>query len=193
MNKTENKSRRVNIKAVYSQCYYKRRCKLMSCDSCKFIRRSHFIDAGVSYVKKHCLNYFVTVNFTSMVERLGYEWDDLYYFHNLIWGKFKRHGLKFIRCLSMDTDEYQNYLHPHIHLILNAKDALRYIDIAKEYSIRLECKVDDRRAIYDTEGVLGYMFDQNFIVTQLLKSKPRGIRLLRASKGLKCSFPQLSY
>ncbi len=172
-------------------CYSKRRCKKMSCISCRYIRRCYFIENGFDYANKHKLECFVTVNFsrTHVDAEICSGWDDLLYGHNLIWSKFKRNCVKYIRCLSMDTNEFQSYLHPHIHLILSVTEAYRYVDIAKNYSHNFDCKVDDRRGIYDLKGLLGYIYDQNFIKTQLLNPKPPRIKLLTASKGLKCGFP----
>jgi hypothetical protein len=91
----------------------------------------------------------------------------------------------------MATNETESYLHPHIHLILNAKEAVRYVDIANEFTINLDCKNAVVKPAYDLEGLLGYFYDQNFVVTQMITTKPRGVKLLTASKGMKCGFPDI--
>lgn len=166
------------------------KCKRVSCMVCSEIRRKSFIDSGVKYCLQHNMDTFVTVKATGILERQGYEWDDLSYYNRKIWTRFHRHGIKYIKCLSMDSEINELYLHPHFHLVLKCHDALRYVDIACDMIINHLYKTAVIKPIEDLEGVLGYIYDQNFKFTQMLQTKPKRIKLLTASKGMRCGFPR---
>jgi hypothetical protein len=162
------------------RCYASRYCRRLTCEFCMSLRRNKFIEDGTRFSMHHDLNYFVTQVFPL---KLGSDaWTSLYEGHFALWKKSYRHPApKFIRCLAMDGSAR----HPHAHYILHFRQA----ELMQHEAEKLGYKETHLLPIEDHERILGYLFDQNFKSTATLPNRPKGFRLLMASRGMKCGFP----
>lgn len=166
-------------------CHPSRPCRKMTCDFCAYNRRSYFIKQGVEFIEKNQINTFLTVAFKVEEERKSYEWNELFVYSKKIWSQFYRHPVsKYIKCLALGLKDSK----PHNHLVLDKNSADRFVIIAHKalpnYSIDT-----DIQEITDPEGLLGYLFDMNFKPSFCRVDRPPRIRLLTASRGLRCGFP----
>lgn len=162
-------------------CYPRRRCRRFHCDTCMSERRIHFIRNGCSYIEDNKLLAFCTIAFEPFPGWLG-QWEALFSNLELIWRKFYRHpSPRYIRCLSICSNGK-----PHIHLILSTLGAERISRIARS-RVR-DCSIVTEQ-VFDPEGLLGYLFDVNFEYAIRLADRPKRTRLLSASRGMRCGFP----
>lgn len=171
----------VNTKAVH--CFTARPCKRDTCPRCMAVRREYFCKEGAEFVEAHNLLSFVTIRFKD--GRKANPWVTLFNEFDLLWRAAYRHPApKFIRCLAIGTENDT----PHVHFIV-AEDFGRELQMISRL-LQIEC-TSTAEPIYDVENLLGYLFDVNFAETSTRLDRPRGRRLLSASRGMPCGFPQV--
>lgn len=174
----------INSKGT-QRCHPSRPCRKMTCNFCAENRRSYFIKQGVEFIEKNQIFTFLTVAFKVEEERKSYEWNDLFVNSKKIWSQFYRHPVsKYIKCLALGLKDSK----PHNHLVLDKKGADRFLKISREV-LHNDITDTDMREVTDPNDLLGYLFDMNFKPSFCRDDRPPRIRLLTASRGLKCGFP----
>jgi hypothetical protein len=161
-------------------CTESRPCKRMFCVQCYKKRRAFFISKGRQLIVHNKLDCFATLSLTCDTDG---PWGSVTRVTPKLSKQMSGKIGKYIRCISIGEGAST----PHIHYILSkmAGEKLDQITfVMKERSSF--CK----EKIFDSSGVLGYMFDQNFMYTFLLPDRPRRIRLLSASRQMPCGFPK---
>lgn len=163
------------------RCHPKRLCKSMRCGRCVRIRRQSFLHNGESYVVLHNLRAFVTVGFPD--DGTDWVWHILFKCFSSIWKKYYRHPApKYVRCLAIGRKDEK----PHVHILMTDIEAVKFQRVASQnpdFQIHVE-------SVTEIPSLLGYFFDQNYLATYLREDRPRGIRLLVASRGLRVGFPK---
>lgn len=162
------------------KCYEKRPCKrIASCDPCRLRRRDFFVAQGMPFLDKNKITHFVTVRWE---ESEPYKaWETVLREYPLIWKKMTRLFPRYVRCLAigeLDT--------PHVHFLLEARLVQPLSAMAFSSDSFRGFHEDE---IHDQAGVLGYLYDQNFYETFIRPDRPKRIRLLSGSRGMKYGFP----
>lgn len=176
----------LNSKVIYI-CLDKRPCKrIRTCNSCRLKRRYFFVQSGCDFSKKYNLDSFITVSFLSLNDR-G-DWAEfLELARSLSKKSTSSHKMKYIRTLGMGSR-----LCAHIHYLTTMAGAQKIKLLARSKSFKRSSSVNICiKKADDLGGLLGYFYDQNFIPAFCDPLRPKGIRILSASKGMPCGFPSL--
>ncbi len=161
-------------------CLRERPCKSMRCSRCQAKRRSLWIAKGVAYAHKHGLYFSATVAWP-LGEGESSWWKLLALTSELSKRLSGRKLGKYIRSLGVGARGC-----PHIHYLASYEGAQK-IRIAAR--IRKLPKPDVCIEQVDPGRWLGYLFDQNFLPAFLDPERPKGVRILSASRGMPCGFP----
>ncbi|WP_413289304.1 hypothetical protein [Bdellovibrio sp. HCB337] len=89
----------------------------------------------------------------------------------------------YIRVLSIGPKEC-----PHIHFLVNEASLAKVICAFNKKCPRVGRKIFEEKT-YEVKELLGYFYDRNFLPSFNDPSRPKGIRLLSASKPMRCGFP----
>ena len=154
----------------------------MKCRECVSKRRNHFIYTGVKFSSHHGLNRHVVINWNSPQFE---EWPHLLKLSSELAKLSSGRIGKYIRCLGMGKQSRT----PHIHYLLT-EDGEAQLELRAR--AQLWMKHFFSSCVPDPEGLLSYFFDRNFIPTFDDRERPRGIRVLSASRGMPCGYPSVS-
>lgn len=163
-------------------CSYYRPCKRMTCENCRKTRREYFVDSGLILAKKHNLNTHLIISWNwSKCDENWLKLSD-----NVSRLSKKMSGIRikpYIRVISIGEQG-----NPHIHFLTNSQTSEKIITSAYKLWSPESLVIYQSEANYP-EGLLGYFFDQNFIPSYLDSNRIKGIRLLAASRPMRCGFP----
>lgn len=157
-------------------------CKRMTCSFCRLKRRAFFVNNATVYCAAHEINTHFIVSW----RRLSKEHP---------WTTIQRQLPKLSKAASGKIGKYIRTIGiggrcstPHIHYLLQSErvEKLRGIALRKGPP-GTDVEVD---VTYDPEGLLGYFYDQNFLVAHLDPERPRRIRIISGSRGSPCGFPK---
>ena len=172
------------------RCSDKFRCKRMTCEVCMRIRRRYFVENGVKFASVNALDTHLIVSWhwSSIVKMDNYhveqdQWLPLVVRTGILSKKMS--GVKakpYIRVLAIGKKGC-----PHIHFILSEAVANKVRKICdKRWGKKVET---NHIRIHDVQQLLGYFFDQNFLPTVNRLDRIKGIRLITASRPMRCGFP----
>jgi len=164
-----------------ARCLPNWRCKRVAqCELCARIRRTYFISTATEFCRRWALDAFATVSWP--LSRNEEPWSKL----RLCCGRLSRGGLyrigKYVRVIAIGKSET-----PHVHLLIRREASTKLRHIA-----RRKGPPETRIAILpidDVGGLLGYLFDQNGLPAMRRTDRPRRIRILSGSRGLRLGFP----
>lgn len=162
-------------------CSVRRPCKRMRCPRCISIRRWFFLRSASRYSEAAGLNHHVVISWP--LEDKESPWLKLVAGRRNILSPLSGHRGKYVQVFALGL----KCRTPHVHLVVGEKLSRRLVRVVR--SSILFCprvKVDD---IWDSEGLFGYLFDQNFLPSFNDSERPRYIRLISSSRGMKCGFP----
>lgn len=171
-------------------CSARRPChRLVKCSDCTFRRREYFISACYGHAKACGLlderpNH-LTLSFLDPGE--AFSWIRLDDARRALLKPFNGKLGSFIKCWAIEplTDL------PHLHLIVGSTRTELILELVRQFG-PTGTNLHVQR-VTSLEGLLGYLFDMNFIPTYCDKRRPRGYRLLTASRGFPCGFPPIHY
>lgn len=185
----------LNSRKRPSRCSFNYPCKRMNCTNCIERRRRYFVVSGVLFSESRKLDTHLIIS---------WRWRD-----HITWKDYS--GKKFVTELdqwpkllnrstvlskTMSGIKAKPYIRvlaigekgcPHIHFLTTKAVAKKITKIYKKYWFdQADLKID---RVYDHRGLLGYFFDKNFLPTVNHPNKPKGIRLITASRPMPCGFP----
>lgn len=166
-------------------CTPRRRCKRMACDTCKEIRRNYFVTSGLQFAITNNMNTHLVLSWGK--KRKGCNW--LYLLSNISRLSTRVAGVKirpYIRVISIGPEGC-----PHVHLLTTFEAASRITALARKLwgrKIKSFSK-ELNRIDPDAANVLGYFFDMNFIPSFFDETRIKGIRLISATRPMRCGFP----
>ena len=157
-------------------------CRRLTCKRCYVKRRGFFVYSGLEHIKSCDLDTFLTLSWIGSTDEnvWGQLLTDARMLFKAMSGKMRWH---YIRVLSVGVEKRT----PHIHIILGEAAASVISKLSKSRwpeSIRLNIKQMD-----NPHGLLGYVFDQNYKLGFLDQTRPKGVRLLTASRPMETGFP----
>ncbi len=162
-------------------CKPKFRCKRMSCRRCRAIRRAYLIVSGGSLIRSQgeCSHLIL-----SWINSDNDPWKVLLERAYAVIKALSHKVSFFIRFLSLGERSET----PHLHMIIKATEENIVRNLVKLKSLNCKHRIHCS-SIYDPEGLLGYLFDQNFIPSFFHNDRPKGIRLISGSRKIKYGFP----
>ncbi len=185
-------------------------CKRMTCASCVRSRRAYFMANGSAYLRIHGLDTHVGISWP--LQEGEYLWPKMLSQMSRIARRLssKKLRFKYIRTLGngdtrwrIDDRTTDKFLEgkmpsvlvierqgtPHCHFLVSHDIAAIIVEIAKKIGPPGTRTWLD--GAYDPERLLGYFFDQNFLLSYLDDRRPSRVRILSASKGMRCGFPPI--
>lgn len=164
-----------------TRCYLARPCRrITKCRSCKNLRRKFFIKEA----KRFCITNNLLLHAVITWKRSNSEcpWSTLRRsVRELYIGRTIR-SEKYIRVAAIGEKTEA----AHIHLLLNERGKRLLKNRAKRLTKNCRFHV---KAVHNLTKLLGYLYDQNFILSSQMSSKPKGIRLISGSRGISYGFP----
>ncbi len=156
-------------------------CKrIADCETCANRRRQYFVSMGTRYATANALDAFVTISWP--LQDGEEPWGKLQRcYRQLVAGKMHRSG-KYIRVLGIGEKET-----PHIHLILTTPAAVKLRLFARR--VGPEETITQIKPTSDVRGLLGYLYDRNFLVVVRRSDRPKRMRVLSGSRGLSYGYP----
>lgn len=157
-------------------------CKRMACLSCRMRRRTFFVARGSAHSRKYGLSRFVTVSWVFVGS--GDSWLKLVSLNGDLSKTLS--GMRagpFIRVISIG--ERARTLHAHYIVRETTADIIQQV-VRKKWAQIARVHMKPIANIY---GVLGYVFDQNFLPSYFDLERIKGIRLLSASRPMPTGFP----
>lgn len=174
-------------KPVYL-CTRKMPCRcILECKRCYQLRRSYFVNECSSRGEV----FGLTNNFCSHLvvafktKGAACPWEVLLSVRPLIARIFTGKAGKYIACWSID--QKQDLAHLHL-IVVDERVAVLSRLLQKVGSMEWDIFIT---RVTSLDGLLGYIFDRNFIPTFSDERRPRRYRCLTASRGLPCGFPPL--
>lgn len=168
-------------------CYEGRPCKLTSCKTCVWKRRNYFIDSAILEIERNNLFWEVILNFPSNEENGWNAWFHFRVtFRNL--SKSMSRGIgPFIRTLGIG----KNLGNGHVHFLVSKESALFIRRVAKAKGISSNNIIFKHiPSLRDARNVLGYLYDQNFLVVSNHPEKIKGLRVITGSRfGFSYGYP----
>lgn len=165
-------------------CKGTRWCKRVSCLRCLEQRRRAFVCLPLEFCIKKQIGFHLTLtwhhdkttqNEFFILERHG----------GAVWTTICQIIGPFIRVRAIG----RNRCSPHFHVLLTERGLNKVI--MKLGTLKGPNKPRVAAAtITDLHGILGYLFDQNFVVTALNPSRPRTFRIATATRGCPMRFPK---
>jgi hypothetical protein len=160
-------------------------CKRMNCPTCLARRRRFFLAGGLLLIKKRGLAWHIVVSWPMSDEE-----ED-------IWAKLIRCSARLGKALAgVKAGPYIRALGvggegcPHVHYIAGKVTGDVIYNKAHSLWPIAGSVLVHRKALYDAQGLLGYFFDRNFVPAVLDTLRPRRVRLLSASRPMRCGFPK---
>jgi hypothetical protein len=185
MNHLRRNGSTLNLPKTSSEDQFKcsefRPCKRLHCVSCQHRRREYFITVGARICRAGNLSRIVVVAWKNpgaqyAFQVLSEQWQRL--------SKRTRGQMgKFIRVLALGEDANT----PHCHVILGDAAAKLLLQKAKKLWPDIRVANDE---VFDIENALGYIFDNNYLPTVLRVDRPKGLRILSGSRGMKYGYPK---
>lgn len=165
-------------------CRTSRPCRDVHCNRCMEIREEYFSTEGGVYIREHHLDCFWTLKipYRSTIS----PWEALLNESPRLWRQaYRKRPGKFVRCLALG-----NLCNtPHVHLIVTKHGSQILTHIAeKNYSAKPVIE-----SVTSPENLLAYLFRQNYLPTVQRYDRPKRVRLLSASKGLRVGFPPTNH
>lgn len=159
-------------------------CKRMTCSSCQSIRRARFVKYGL----KHCQMNQLSTHLIITWKKASFEkdpWQELLSSNRILSQSIssKRAG-HFIKVISLSMENKT----PHVHYVVSKSTAKKITRVSREKwrnNLVICEKLIKKNQI---ENVLGYLFDRNYIPSILDSERPKGVRLLTASRPMKTGF-----
>lgn len=164
------------------RCTDKWLCKRMTCSHCRLKRRGFFVNNATAYCEGHQIDTHFIVSWRRYNRE--HPWTTIQrYLPELSKSASGKIG-KYIRTIGIGS----RCSTPHVHYLVQAER----IESVKKTALRKGPLGTDIEVIkaHDPEGLLGYFYDQNFLVAHLDPERPRRIRILSGSRGSPCGFPK---
>lgn len=163
-------------------CYENWFCKKMTCPRCRELRRDFFVKSGVEYAEQTQLDRHLVITFK--IQSYADQWAWLS--NNVRQLSKKMSGARvgpYIRVMSVGKKNC-----PHIHFLIGEKSLNKIVHILK---MRFVNNIFDFhiKSVTSCDGLLGYFFDKNFIVSSHDPNRIKGLRLISASRPMPCGFP----
>ena len=161
-------------------------CKRMTCPSCRYRRRNHFINNGVRFAEEHGINVHCVVSWPLQ-------------FGENPWGKILRHSPVLSKAMSGKIGKYirtigigERCATPHVHYLVQEEAFQLFREKARQLGPQETLIFPERFEVaQDLEGLLGYFFDRNFLLAFLDSERPKRTRIISGSRGLSYGFPGL--
>lgn len=168
-----------------NRCSPNRNCKRMSCRKCAKLRRDYFIKCGLLCGTQWALDSFVTVSW-KWSDDSDNSWCIAINNMDKLSKKMNSNRIRpYIRVLAVGKKNC-----PHVHFSISKshsqKLAAVVTQIWKKRAVNIQIQ-----PIQDLEGLMGYFFDQNYLVSQLDPNRVKGIRLITASRPMPYGFPNI--
>lgn len=159
-------------------------CRRMSCGACVFRRRNSFVREGTRFASYYGMNQHVVVSWPLKAGEDA--WPKLLGLSSRLSKAASGQIGKYIRSLGIGAKNRT----PHVHYLVSNEGADNLEGIAR-YLGPSELLVFRERLANDfqTETMLGYFYDRNFLPTYNDPERPRGIRILSGSRGMRYGFP----
>lgn len=166
------------------KCSASRPCKRMRCSHCITVRRRYFIEEGYYHAKLKKLNTHLVISWTKSDEPWMRLYSNMSKLSRLMSG---RNVGAYIRVTSVGPNGC-----PHVHFLVNGASSKKINSLTKKAWPK---KLSDlyEEAISDTETLLGYFFDRNFLPSYNDPNRIKGIRLVSASRPMRCGFPKSNF
>lgn len=173
----------LNSRKTSIRCRPLRPCKRMNCESCIKRRRQFFINC--------CLLFGQQWQLTSHLI-ISWEWNkDFENSWPVVIGAMSKLSKlmsgrkvgKYIRVISVGAMGC-----PHVHLLVSTATRNKIIQIVQKEWPQNKVKIQNKY-IYDLNGISGYFFDENFLISQNDLNRIKGTRLVSAARPMPCCFP----
>jgi hypothetical protein len=158
----------------------------MICLSCRKWRRNHFLAEGSRFAEEKQLSRHVTIKWrrTNSIEAWGRVLSSTSTLTRAMSGA--KAG-PYIRVIDLGENGRTT---PHVHFLVGEQTAITAIRIArKKFSDRKAVNIRNDK-VYELRGLLGYFFDKNAVPSFLDPNRVKGVRILSASRGMRCGFPK---
>lgn len=164
-------------------CSKRWNCKRMTCQSCKSTRREYFVNCGLLFGKQWQLDTFVTISWKWIDG-----WENSWYvainnMDKLSKNLNSKRIRPYIRVLAVGSKNC-----PHVHFSLTKTHLQKLIKVVAQVWRREEVDIQIK-PIHNLKKLMGYFFDQNYLVSQLDPDRTKGVRLITASRPMPCGFP----
>lgn len=170
----------LNSPRKWPKCHLSRPCKRVQvCDGCRSRRRQYFIEMGSRIVLQKRLTTLLTLAWTNS----ECPWSVLLGRAIKAISIVRKNGGKQIRVMAIGTQRT-----PHLHVLLAPHNCelsckrIRSLPAPERPTIQY-------KGIAEPKGLLGYIFDQNYMPTLSLTDRPRRIRLLTGCRGMSYGYP----
>lgn len=160
-------------------------CRRMSCGSCVLRRRNSFIHEGVRQASYYGMDHHVVVSWP--LQPHDHVWSKLFNQSSLLSKAASGRIGKYIRCLEIGVRART----PHVHYLVSSVGAEVLYHFAHQNGPSE--KMVFREGLRDSlqlAAVLGYFYDRNFVPTYHEPDRPKGIRILSGSRGMRYGFPK---
>ena len=172
------KSRKSCIK-----CRPVRPCKRMTCESCIKRRRQFYINCCSIFGQQWQLKVHLIISW-EWRKQFEDSWPivikSMSKLSKLMAGR--RVG-KYIRVISVGSRGC-----PHVHLLVSTATQAKILRIIEKAWSQNKVKFEVK-SIFDLDGISGYFFDENFLLSQNDLNRIKGTRLVSASRPMPCCFP----
>lgn len=157
-------------------------CKRMQCETCAYKRKQFFVNCGLICTKQWGLDTFVTISWRWQ-NPANNSWCVATSNMSKLSKKMTCKRIRpYIRVLAVGNKNC-----PHVHLSLSKLNAQKLLLMCPKLWGK---KVNiDSKPITDAAELLGYFFDQNFLISYKDHRRVKGIRLLSASRPMPCGYP----
>jgi hypothetical protein len=170
-------------------CLENRRCKRMTCGTCRAIKRRFFIIEGTRFAHERGLSRHLTIKWrkTSPEEA----WPRVVSATSTLTRAMSgRKAGPYIRVIDLGKDER---ITPHVHFLVSEHTAVEIERIArKKFSEQRSVNIKND-PVYEVSGLLGYFYDKNAVPSFLDPGRFKRIRIISASRGMPCGFPKPKY
>ena len=159
-------------------------CKRMFCDGCMSRRRHYFVEEGAKFVRSKGVDRFSTVSWP--LQKGEEPWGKLSHLVPKLSKNLSGHLGPFIRTIGIGDKRT-----PHLHCLVKQSGNL-FLERYSKNNGPGETSFNSK-AIYDLEGLLGYIFDHNFLDAHLDSERPKRTKVLTCSRGFRVGYPPKQY
>jgi hypothetical protein len=174
----------------YIQCSPQRPCRRHNCDQCQPKRRRYITVVGAHFTELKKLNTHCGI--TAIVGPKDADDRDAWMVVNQLAETVSR-ALRgrigpFIRVSAVSYKSRFSF--PHLHFIIQQSAKEKFLRLLKRKFANSRARIwVDPNLISDAEGLLGYLFDQNYLPAINDPSRIKGRRVWSGSRGLSYGFP----
>ncbi len=174
----------------YLHCTFQRPCKRHNCDQCQPKRRQYITVVGAHVARLRGLNFHCGI--TTTVGPQGRDDRDPWQVANTLATNVSR-TLRgrigpFIRVAAVSYKA--QYSFPHLHFIIQRPVTEKFLYLLRRKFGKKRMHVwADPNPTYDIEGLLGYLFDQNYLPAVSDPNRIKGRRVWSGSRGLCYGYP----